>query len=53
MIDLYNPQGGALLDAPQYSTAAVLITANDYVAGLLSFQRTSYLAREGIRFTFY
>ena len=48
VIELYNAEGGAVLDVPQHSQATVLIMANDYVAGLLAFERSSYLVREGI-----
>ena len=44
-IQLQNPQGGATVGADDKVT--VIIQANDYVAGLLSFTPSVILAAEG------
>ena len=44
-IRLTDPTGGANLGTNSY--IHVLIMANDYVAGVLGFNTTSILAREG------
>lgn len=45
VIELTDPQGGALLSDDYRLT--IVIMANDYVAGLLGFTKTSYLINEG------
>ena len=47
VVQLTDPQGQAEV-APQAGHVTVLIMANDYVAGLLSFRETATLAKEGI-----
>ena len=46
IIELVDPRGEAEI-APQGNQVTVLIMANDFVAGLLSFKETATLAKEG------
>ena len=46
-IELSNPQGGATVGPS--SSLTIVILENDYVAGILAFESTSYLANEGIK----
>ncbi|CAH1797156.1 unnamed protein product [Owenia fusiformis] len=45
IVELSNPEGGSIL-APQ-KTVTVIVTANDYVGGLIGFTESSYVAKEG------
>ena len=44
VVRLTNPQGGANL---RNETATIVILENDYIAGVISLNTTSVLAREG------
>ena len=45
LVELELPQGGAVVGPA--SSVTVLIAANDYVGGLLSFTQTTHLVKEG------
>ena len=45
IIQLSDPLGGALLDSRD--RVSVVIQANDYVAGIVGFTASSYIAKEG------
>lgn len=44
-IVLSNPKGGATLS--DMNSVKIVILANDYVAGVLTFEKTSVLTKEG------
>ena len=48
-IELRNPTGGSEIDENE-DFVNVIIMANDYVAGVLSFTDTAYLVTEGKNF---
>ena len=48
-IELRNPTGGSEIDENE-DFVNVIIMANDYVAGVLSFTNTAYLVTEGVNF---
>ena len=45
LIQLYDPEGGSKLGPDSLVTITIL--ANDYVAGILSFNTLSYIVAEG------
>ena len=45
LVELIDPQGGAAIG--QFDHVTVTVKANDHVAGVISFSKTSYLVREG------
>lgn len=45
LVELTNPAGGAAIG--QFDHVTVIVKANDHVAGLISFSKTSYLVKEG------
>ena len=46
-IELRNPTGGAEVDEKE-DFVNIIIVANDFVAGVLSFTNTAYLVTEGL-----
>jgi len=48
VVQLMQPEGGVLLDAR--NKVNVVILANDYVAGVVGFTSSSYIAKEGITY---
>jgi len=45
LVELTNPEGGSAIG--QFDHVKVIVKANDHVAGLISFSKTSYLVKEG------
>ena len=46
LVELREAGGGSVIGA--FNAVTIIVMANDYVAGLLSFSQTAYLVREGI-----